>query len=226
MRHAAAEDAPRLYAQHSVLDRLADVAGRSLPKGRLYDRLQAGYRSRQPERGPSAIEAILAEFARTYPDALFIQVGAHDGVLFDPLRRHILERNWSGIMVEPVPFLFDRLRENYRGVPKLAFENVAISDSEGSREFYFLPPTAEGDLPTWHDALGSFLKDTLISGSKHWIPDIEDRVSTMEVPCVTFAGLCDRYGVGHIDLVQIDTEGYDYEIIKLIDLDRLQPKII
>ena len=42
----------------------------------------------------------------------------------------------------------------------------------------------------------------------------------MDVPCVTFETLCTRNGIDHVDVVQIDTEGYDREILELIDLDR------
>jgi FkbM family methyltransferase len=172
------------------------------------------------------MNAIIAEFARSYPEAFFIEVGAHDGVLFDRLRPHVLARRWSGIMVEPIPYLFERLRENYRGIPRLAFENVAIADQEGTRELYYIPPTGESDLPFWYDALGSFQKDTLIHASEWDVPHVEDRIEAIEVRCITFDQLCERNGVTRIDLVQIDTEGYDYEIIKLIDFRRLAPRLL
>ena len=31
----------------------------------------------------------------------FVQVGAHDGVMHDPLRKFILNNNWQGILIEP-----------------------------------------------------------------------------------------------------------------------------
>ncbi len=47
----------------------------------------------------------MATFGRAYPDAQFIQVGANDGALHDPLRRELIRRNWRGIMIEPVPYV-------------------------------------------------------------------------------------------------------------------------
>jgi FkbM family methyltransferase len=193
---------------------------------KVRNRIRAVYRSARPSIPDNPIDAVLDEFARTYPDAFFIQVGAHDGVVFDPLRRHVLASRWSGVLVEPVPDIFDRLRENYGDVPRLAFENAAIAERTGSREFYYVPASEDDELPFWYDALGSFLKETLIRGSASVIPDIANRVQSMEVRCMTFDMLCERHGVTHVDLVQIDTEGYDYEVIKMINLDRLQPKVI
>ena len=48
----------------------------------------------------------------------------------------------------------------------------------------------------------------------------------IDVPCLTFDSLVSKHGVTAVDLVQMDTEGYDFEIVKLIDLDRLRPRLI
>ena len=44
--------------------------------------------------------------------------------------------------------------------------------------------------------------------------------------CLTFDELVRQYDVEHIDLLQIDTEGYDAEIIKSIDFSKIKPSII
>jgi hypothetical protein len=64
--------------------------------------------------------------------------------------------------------------------------------------------------------------------AKHaaWIPDIESRITTMEVPTLTIDSLCARHGIEAFDLVQIDTEGYDHEVVKQIDFDRYRPAIV
>ena len=65
-------------------------------------------RRRRPP--PHPLGRVLFEFARAYPDVFFVQVGANDGDLLDPLREEIGFRKWSGIMVEPVPYVFERLQ--------------------------------------------------------------------------------------------------------------------
>jgi FkbM family methyltransferase len=172
------------------------------------------------------IARVIAEFARVHPSAFFVQVGAHDGTALDPLRREILRRAWRGILVEPVPYVFARLEANYDDNERLVFENVAIADHDGSRELYHLPPEPAGSpLWEWYDALGSFRREVV--ASHRWlIPDIDERIVTTDVPCLTFDTLCRKHAVERVDVVQIDTEGYDLEILELIDFERYRPRLV
>src|ERR1043165_8619029 len=63
---------------------------------------------------------------RTGEDQFFIQVGAHDGLHYDPIRPWVEKFHWSGVLAEPQPIIFKRLVENYKNEPQLKFENVAI----------------------------------------------------------------------------------------------------
>jgi hypothetical protein len=49
---------------------------------------------------------------------------------------------------------------------------------------------------------------------------------TERVRCTTVAALLERHGVRHLDLLQIDAEGYDHEILRTIDFDALRPRFI
>lgn len=51
--------------------------------------------------------------------------------------------------------------------------------------------------------------------------DWGDRLVQIKSPSMTFNDLCRKYGITHIDFLQIDTEGYDAEIIKSIDFDKI-----
>ena len=108
----------------------------------------------QPKR---KLEFLLAAFARAYPQARFVQIGANDGMLEDPLREFILANRWRGVLVEPVPYLFERLQRTYRDIDRVSLENVAIADREGSMPFYYVRESS-GDptVPVWHAGLGSF----------------------------------------------------------------------
>ena len=46
------------------------------------------------------------------------------------------------------------------------------------------------------------------------------------VPCMTFEDLLTQAGTDHVDLIQIDAEGYDLEILAAIDLGSLRPPIV
>jgi hypothetical protein len=40
----------------------------------------------------------------------FVQIGANDGMGDDPVRRHVFEDGWVGVLVEPLPDVFERLQ--------------------------------------------------------------------------------------------------------------------
>lgn len=168
---------------------------------------------------------VIAEFAECFPRSFFVQVGSNDGLKLDPLRPHILARQWSGIMIEPLPYVFEQLEAVYGGHPRVILENVAVADHDGTAELFYIPESTDSSLPNWYDALGTFRKEVLLKHTE-FIPDIASRISSVEVPCMTFESICAKHGVETVDLVQIDTEGYDYEVIKLIDLERHAPTLL
>jgi FkbM family methyltransferase len=174
--------------------------------------------------GPDLVRA----FADEYPDAFFIEIGANDGEQHDYLEPFIRTRRWRGIMVEPVPYVFERLQRNYGDLGRVALENVAIADRDGRLPFYYLDQAGEderGELPEWYDALGSFSREMVLANAPE-IPDIERRLVRSEVPCLTFESLCRRHGVDGLDLVVVDAEGFDYEIVKRIDFETYRPRML
>lgn len=172
------------------------------------------------------IAAAVYRFGAAYPDATFVQIGANDGLALDPLRAQVERRRWHGIMVEPVPYVFKRLEERYGGHPRVRLEQAAIADRAGLLPFYHLREASEEDeVWHWYHALGSFRREVVLR-HKSLIPDIEDRLVETKVPCITFGELCERGGLTHLDLLQMDTEGYDYQILRTIDLDVWRPRLI
>src|SRR5580704_6695904 len=70
----------------------------------------------------------------------FIEVGANDGEFNDPLREYIVKFQWRGVLIEPQPDVFERLKLNYAGQSdRLSFENVAISTDTAPIALYRLP---------------------------------------------------------------------------------------
>jgi len=60
--------------------------------------------------------------------AVIIQIGSNDGVSNDPVHELLLEREkWSAVFVEPVPYVFDRLKSNYPSSSRFVFENSLIN---------------------------------------------------------------------------------------------------
>jgi FkbM family methyltransferase len=173
-----------------------------------------------------AAPKLIDAFARVYPEPCFIEIGANDGAQHDHLAAMIRSRPWRGVMVEPVPYVFERLRANYGSLDRVALVNAAIADHDGSVPFYHLREAEDhNSLPSWYDAIGSLTR-AAISGHADQIPDIESRIVEVEVPALTFDSLCARHGIEDVDLLLVDTEGYDREIVRQVDLGRWRPRLL
>jgi FkbM family methyltransferase len=160
------------------------------------------------------------------PAVFFVQVGSNDGLQGDPIHDLIVNRkSWSGIFIEPIDFLFQRLRKNYGDAERFVFENVAIGTEKGSKKFYYVSEKArtELDLPYWHDQLGSFDKAhiTRMLGEQMSPYIVEE-----DVECLPLQDVLDRNQVAAVDLLHIDTEGFDYKVLSQFDLKRYKPSVI
>ena len=207
----------------SRLNRALSMFG--IADGCLEETLRSWYQDfRYPESNP--VKDVIKQFGKTHPEAIFIQIGANDGMALDPLRTQVVCRHWKGIMVEPVPYVFEKLKLRYGNHPRITLVNAAIADQEAMLPFYSLGEPKPGEeVWGWYHALGSFRKDVVLK-HEYLIPDIEKRIKEIQVRSMRFETLCAQTGVTRIDLLQMDTEGYDYEIIRRIPFAQFKPKLI
>lgn len=78
-------------------------------------------------------------FGDAHPNAFFVQIGANDGYSLDPLTVQIERREWRGIMVEPVPYVFAWLAERYGNHPRLVLGTSG--DRRAEWDAYVLLPS-------------------------------------------------------------------------------------
>ncbi len=181
------------------------------------------YRLFRPK--PKDISFWLAKYLPV-DEAMIVQIGSNDGKTGDPIFDLLNKREkWKAIFVEPVPYLFERLKQNYNFDPRFVFENVAINN--GSEQvFYSVKPEAKKelpDLPTWFDQLGSFEKENI---TKHLdgklIPFIKETV----LKGMTLPNLFSKNSIDSLDLLHIDTEGYDWKVLSQLKLNEIKPSVI
>ena len=169
----------------------------------------------------------LSAFSEAYAEPFFIEIGAGDGATYDHLRPFVLERGWRGVMVEPVPYVFEWLRRNYEGTETVALENVAVADHDGRVPFFYFAEPNEQErerVPGHYHLLGSLSREMLLGHTD--VPERERRIVEAEVPSMTFASLCAKHDVETLDLLLIDAEGHDCEILAGIDVEALRPRLI
>ncbi|PHI20705.1 hypothetical protein CEQ90_06545 [Lewinellaceae bacterium SD302] len=167
-------------------------------------------------------------FNRCYAggDASVVQIGSNDGKTGDPLHALLLcQPKWEALFVEPIPYIFAKLKANYPQESRFRFANVAIND--GSRmPFYYVTGAAKEaypELPYWYDQLGSFNRDHLTT---HLDGKLTPFVETMEVEGITLPGLLHQTTVTSIDILHIDCEGYDWKVLSQLDLKKYRPGLI
>jgi len=213
----------------NLVRRLGIAAKRIAPPG------TTGYRALQRLSRPlprslrgnyeaNPIAERLHRFAQERDDVLFVQVGAHEARAGDPIALYVQRDGWSGILVEPVPELFERLQDTYAGTTGLVFENVAIAEEEGRRTLFQLSRSA-AEVYELADSLGSLDRDVLLSHGEQ-VPGIEDYVVETEVECLTFRSLLERHPLERIDLLHIDAEGYDGRLLRSFPWRRFTPDLV
>ena len=105
-------------------------------------------------------EDFLRRVTRTVAAPVFVKVGANDGLSGDPCGRLFIDNlQWTGLLIEPVPYLINKLAENYTDRERFVVEQVAIGKESGKTQFYYVDQSAKQalpDLPVHYDMLGSF----------------------------------------------------------------------
>jgi FkbM family methyltransferase len=160
-------------------------------------------------------------------EPVFVKVGANDGIIDDPCSDILIgNTKWKGLLIEPVPYCFCRLRANFQDVQRFSLEQVAIGATTGEATFYYVDEKAREsipELPWWFDKLGSFDRSHIVK----WLNGLPDRFiieSTVEV--CTLSDVLKRNGIRDVHLLHIDTEGHDYEVLKTLDFANQSPVVI
>jgi FkbM family methyltransferase len=152
----------------------------------------------------------------------FVQVGANDGCLVDPLRKYILKFPWHGIVIEPQPDVFARLCSNYDAVrERLIFENVAIADGVGLITMYRAKICDSQD-----EAYASSVASMNPEVTAKMMHLRRSQLEPLSVRCTTLDKLISQHGMARIDILQIDAEGQDFSVLKTLDLSTIAPLIV
>jgi FkbM family methyltransferase len=94
---------------------------------------------------------------------------------------------------EPSPATFDTLRRNVSQRPGVTVEHLAIGDTRGKAPFH---------VTSQHSVNDSLLAPVWQAGG-----------SVVDVDVDTVDGYCARSGVERIDLLKIDTQGFDLRVL-------------
>ena len=152
------------------------------------------------------------------PKKYIIQIGAHIGNTCNDFLFTNIKDDITYILIEPVPYLFNELCNNYKNNKNVILLNIAISDYDGHLDLYI--PSLNNNfniLPSYANQLASVNEHHL----KMHVPDII--VDKITCKCITINQLIKEYNITTLDSIYIDTEGHDYDILMNLDLSNVKP---
>ena len=165
-----------------------------------------------------AIPRLLAEDKNFF----FVQIGANNGVRSDSLRYFILKYHLKGLLVEPLTDMFKELKENYATENQIFFENVAIANADGEASIFRF--RADAPVPDYVHGMATFDRSKIRRMALKW--RLNRFVEEVRVRSVTFERLLNEHNIKAISLLQIDTEGFDLEVIKMALKSGVLPTLI
>lgn len=185
---------------------------------------------------PGSIASFIDFFSKKNKYITVIQIGANDGFNHDPLHKFIKRDNWDGVLLEPQQDVFtEYLEKLHRKSPGIHTINAAIDKENGFKSIY----KVSFSNSRWATGLTTFSKETLEKavqtdnilknaqkeGVK--VPEkIEDRIKEEAIKTMSPEAILENYDIHKIDWLQIDTEGFDFEVIKMFNIPLTKPKVI
>jgi FkbM family methyltransferase len=144
-------------------------------------------------------------------DIYFLEIGAFDGRSFDTLYKYTHSNTWAGLFVEPIKEYYDLLKLNFENIENKQFENSAITEQNKDYEIKRLVGGQN-----WKKGSSTLLDND--NSNKY-------EYETETINGITFNTLVEKYNITKIDILQIDTEGYDLKILEQI-IPLFLPKFI
>lgn len=148
---------------------------------------------------------------------VYFQIGTNNG---NDKFRQLVQSNKPDIviLVEPNETLINQIKYNYRNIDNVYIYNNAV--------YYENDEIVELFLPAKNGIYGTKAnnKHTYTHGQFSLLPmnDWGDKSDMVIIKSkgITFDTICNNHNINVIEYLQIDTEGFDSEIIKMIDLSK------
>lgn len=154
---------------------------------------------------------------------VFFQIGTNDG---NDLFRNLVRVNKPDlvILVEPNKNIVDQIKSNYQGIENVhIYTNAIYYNDNEELELY---------IPAKNGIMNTRANNGIIYNNKNFsllpMNDWGDKSDMVKIKTksITFDTICKIHNITDIEYLQIDTEGFDSEIIKMIDFSKYKIKKI
>ena len=154
-----------------------------------------------------------------------VVLGAHIGIHIKGEIEKILPE--KVLLVEPVPHNVVEIKKNLNNLEGITIEQVALSDKNEKRNFYFVKNTSIHKLKKhWSSGIGSFNKQHLLDHKSKRFKIEEEDIDKISIEAIRFKDLVDKYKINQIDKLLVDVEGSEFAILNDIDLNSVNIKKI
>ena len=154
-----------------------------------------------------------------------VVLGAHIGIHIKGEIEKILPE--KVLLVEPVPHNVVEIKKNLNNLEGITIEQVALSDKNETRNFYFVKNTSIHKLKKhWSSGIGSFNKQHLLDHKSKRFKIEEEDIDKISIETIRFKDLVDKYNINQIDKLLVDVEGSEFAILNDIDLSAINIKKI
>ena len=154
-----------------------------------------------------------------------VVLGAHIGIHIKGEIEKILPE--KVLLVEPVPHNVVEIKKNLNNLDGIIIEQVALSDKNETRNFYFVKNTSIHKLKKhWSSGIGSFNKQHLLDHKSKRFKIEEEDIDKISIEAIRFKDLVDKYKINQIDKLLVDVEGSEFAILNDIDLNSINIKKI
>jgi FkbM family methyltransferase len=137
-------------------------------------------------------------------NGFYIEAGGYDGVLQSYTKILEDKYNWTGILIEPSPTMFDTMKNNRPN-------NIHINKCLVSNDY------------KENTVIGAFDCGPMSSVNNMRNIECDNMIS---VPCSTLTNILDKLNINKIDLFSLDVEGYEFDVLQGLDFIKYTPTFL
>lgn len=148
-----------------------------------------------------------------HKEGVFVDVGAHDGVTINNTLFFEKKHGWTGINVEPIKSVYDKLNTNRPNCTNL---NCAISEQEGELNFICNEGYTE-----MLSGLENHYDQRHHQRNENEIRQMGGVKKVIKVPTKRLETVFEDNNIKHVNYLSIDVEGAEYSVIKSINFNKV-----
>ena len=165
----------------------------------------------------SGQDAFVLWYFKNKRNGTFIDIGANDGISLSNTYYLEKELGWTGICFEPIPDIFEKLDKSRNCIKIMA----GVADKAGEEKFTFV------DGPS--HMLSGMTKDydpRHVERIKKEVQQTGGSVKELTLKTVLFNDVLEEHKIYDIDYLSLDTEGNEFSVLKSIDWDKFNIKVM